>query len=337
MLGTSTHDTKRSEDVRARLALLAEIPEGWEEAVERWAVMNEHHRAGSVPSRNDEYLLYQTLVGAWPVNRERTSAFMKKAVREAKLHTSWTDPDERYEEGLDRFIGRILGDVRFRSDLEAFVRPLIGPGRINSLSQVLVKLTAPGVPDIYQGTELWDLSLVDPDNRRPVDFEKRRALIREAEKAARRLEEEPAEDGWVRGAAASLGDPDDGGASKLWVVRQTLRLRRDRPFLFGPGSSYRPLRATGTRAGHVFGFVRGGEGGDRRKKGLTGAPDETPGEGAVTLIPLHPLRLQRRWEDSVVELPRGRWRGLLDGRNRAGSVPVGDLFDSFPVSLLVRV
>src|SRR5262245_5744517 len=168
MLATSTHDTKRSEDVRARLDLLSEIPERWAGAVHRWSVRNSRHRPGDWPDRNAEYLFYQTLVGAWPIDSDRMTAYMAKATREAKAHTSWTSPNETYEHALRAFIESSMADRAFTSDLEAFVAPLIAAGRVNSLAQTLLKLTTPGIPDIYQGNELWDLSLVDPDNRRPV-------------------------------------------------------------------------------------------------------------------------------------------------------------------------
>ncbi|MFO7974951.1 MAG: malto-oligosyltrehalose synthase, partial [Candidatus Hydrogenedentota bacterium] len=158
MLASTTHDTKRSEGVRARLALLSEIPERWADTVRAWAVHNERHRNEDVPDRNSEYLFYQTLVGAWPISLERMTAYMEKSVREAKVHTRWTQQDEAYETGLRDFIKAVMTDEAFRAKLEGFVNDLIPPGRINSLAQTLLKLTAPGVPDIYQGTELWNLS-----------------------------------------------------------------------------------------------------------------------------------------------------------------------------------
>src|SRR5262249_34872232 len=154
LLATSTHDTKRSEDVRARLALLSEMPARWQSGVERWAAMNERQRRDALPDRNIEYLFYQTLVGAWPLEPERAQAYMQKAAREAKAHTSWTQPDERYETALRAFVGGALADPAFLADLAAFVAPLIAPARITSLAQTLLKLTAPGVPDFYQGSEL---------------------------------------------------------------------------------------------------------------------------------------------------------------------------------------
>ncbi|MHC5537276.1 malto-oligosyltrehalose synthase, partial [Singulisphaera rosea] len=177
MLATTTHDTKRSEDVRARIALLSEIPEAWAEAIERWASRNGRHKTAGAPDRNTEYLLYQTLVGAWPIDVPRLTEYMLKAVREAKAETSWNDPVPEYEDALKDFVAALLGDAGFVADLERFVVGLVEPGRVNSLAQVLIKLTAPGVPDIYQGNELWDLSLVDPDNRRPVDYGIRRELL----------------------------------------------------------------------------------------------------------------------------------------------------------------
>src|SRR5690606_3842154 len=179
MLATSTHDTKRSADVRARLAVLSEIPEDWAEAVERWSKLAEPHWAGATPDRNVEYLLYQTLVGAWPIGADRVLPYLEKACREAKEHTSWTQANAAYEESVRRFAEGVLGDAELVADLERFVARLVEPGRSNSLAQELIKLTSPGVPDVYQGTELWDLSLVDPDNRRPVDFALRRRLLAE--------------------------------------------------------------------------------------------------------------------------------------------------------------
>ena len=186
MLTTSTHDTKRSEDVRARLTLLSEIPTEWTAAVLRWSALNSRHRRGDLPDRNTEYLLYQTLVGAHPIGLDRLQQYLEKAVREAKTHTSWTAVDEGYERALREFVERALADPEFTAALEGFVRPLIGPGRVNSLAWKLLALTAPGVPDLYQGSELWDLSLVDPDNRRPGRLRAPPAPPRRARRARRR-------------------------------------------------------------------------------------------------------------------------------------------------------
>ena len=172
MLATSTHDTKRSEDVRARIGLLSEIPGSWASFVGRWM--------GRFEDANAEYLLYQTLVGAWPLSVERAVAYMEKAAKETKTYTSWVDPNPEYDDALRSFVERLLADREFVDSLESFVAPLVEPGRAVSLSQTLLKLTSPGVPDTYQGTELWDLSLVDPDNRRAVNYEERRLTLRES-------------------------------------------------------------------------------------------------------------------------------------------------------------
>jgi len=238
MLATSTHDNKRSEDVRARINLLSQIPDDWAAAVGRWSEMNMGHRTGNMPSRGDEYLLYQTLIGAWPIDATRAKSYMTKAAKEAKLHTSWIDPDGAYDTALENFVEAMLADEVFVAELEEFVAPLIEPGRVASLSQTLIKLTAPGVPDIYQGCECWDLSLVDPDNRRPVDFDHRRALLTNMKK----------------GDLVSVeGEP------KMRVIERALSLRARRPDLFGERSTYEPLRATGDRSEHVVAFARASE------------------------------------------------------------------------------
>ena len=176
-LTTSTHDNKRSEDVRTRISLLSEIADRWAEALQQWSIMNEGAWNNRTQDRHAEYLLYQTLVGAWPINAARCWQYMLKACREAKLRTSWQEPNVGYEENIKGFVDRVLQNEEFLKSLVEFVEPLVLPGRINSLAQTLIKLVVPGVPDLYQGTELWDLSLVDPDNRRPVDYEQRMQLL----------------------------------------------------------------------------------------------------------------------------------------------------------------
>ena len=299
LLATSTHDSKRSEDVRARLGLLAEIPERWAEAVRRWSAMNEGRRGGL--DRNAEYLFYQTLVGAWPLTPERASAYMEKAAREAKAHTSWTRPAADYEQSLSVFVRGAFEDAAFQRDLEAFVAPLVEPARITSLAQTLVKITAPGVPDFYQGSELWDLSLVDPDNRRPVDYEERRRLLAASEGLA------------PEQALARMGE----GLPKVWLIQRALRARRSRPKAFGAGepARYRALGATGARAAHVVAYGRG--------------------EEVVTVVPRLLLRLQGRWEDTALTLPPGRWRNQLTGESVSGRVGVAELLARFPVALLL--
>jgi len=301
MLATSTHDTKRSEDVRARLALVSEIPESWAASVRKWSTINAQYRTGDLPDRNAEYLLYQILVGAWPIDAARAAAFMEKAAREAKMHTFWERPVAAYEDALRGFVEGILSDPGFVSDLEDFVTPLIGPGRINALSQTLVKLTAPGVPDLYQGTELWDLSLVDPDNRRPVDFTLRRALLDEVPHLS------------PEDILARINE----GLPKLWLIQQALQLRRRRPELFGSEGSYRPLVIEGRKAEHVVAFVRG--------------------DNAVSVLPRLIIGLDGDWADTVMELPAGQWHNILTGdESGGGPVPLSKILTRFPVGLLER-
>ena len=300
MLATSTHDAKRSEDVRARLAVLSEIPEQWAEAVKRWSKHNEQHRSGDLPDRNAEYLLYQTLVGAWPIEAGRVLAFMEKAAREAKVHTCWTNINEGYEKSLLDFVKAVLGDSQFVSSLEAFVASLVEPGRLNSLSQVLIKLTAPGVPDFYQGTELWDLSLVDPDNRRPVDFDLRRRLLREIKKLS----------------PEDILDRMDEGLPKLWMIHKVLELRKRFSELFRSGG-YRPLHATGSKADLVVGFLRG--------------------EKVAAITPRLIVTLNGEWGDTCLGLPPGRWRNHLTGDAvEGGKAMIGDVLARFPVAVLVK-
>jgi (1->4)-alpha-D-glucan 1-alpha-D-glucosylmutase len=236
MLATTTHDTKRSEDVRARISLLSEIPDAWAHEARFWAVRNESHKTNGLPDRNTEYLIYQTMIGAWPIGFDRLWPYLEKAVREAKVHTSWANPNQPYEDALRSFVEGILGDAEFINDFETFLNPLIPAWWTSALSQVLLKLTAPGVPDLYQGTELWDLSLVDPDNRRPVDYSLRRKLLAELDHLCPKQI-------WARAAE---------GLPKLWTIRQALRLRRR----FGP---YKPLAVEGEKAAHAVAFERGDE------------------------------------------------------------------------------
>ena len=307
MLTTSTHDTKRSEDVRVRIALLSEMPEQWALAVRRWAAHNDRHRRGQgsdYPDRNTEYLLYQTVVGAWPLSVERAVAYVEKAIKEAKRHTSWITPNPEHEEAVLGFVADVMADEEFLAEVELFVRPVVEAGRVASLSQTVLKLSAPGVPDLYQGTELWDLSLVDPDNRRPVDFERRRALL------ARCPEMGPSE------ALAA----DDQGVPKLWLIQRALDVRRRRPAAFVPGGGYRPLWAEGERAAHAVAYVRG--------------------EDVVVVAPRLALGLAGDWGDTALALPPGTWIDELSrsGRTVTGDSPVllSDLLSEFPVAVLGR-
>ncbi|MEU4419721.1 malto-oligosyltrehalose synthase [Actinoplanes sp. NPDC024001] len=230
MTSLSTHDTKRGEDVRARLAVLSEVPGDWTEVVRRWV------RFAPLPDPSLAHLIWQVAVGAWPISRERLQAYAQKAAREAGSATTWQRPDEEFETALREMVDRIYDDPALHREVADFAASITPPGWSNSLGQKLVQLTMPGVPDVYQGTELWDYSLVDPDNRRPVDFAARRELLG-------RLD-----DGW-------LPPVDETGAAKLLVTSRVLRLRRQRPELF---SGYRPIFADGRVGEHVLAFDRGG-------------------------------------------------------------------------------
>jgi (1->4)-alpha-D-glucan 1-alpha-D-glucosylmutase len=234
MTTLSTHDTKRSEDVRARLVLLSQCPVEWGETVTRWAAMAAGHRRPAGPDHATEQLVWQTLVGAWPLPADRAVAYVEKATREAKAQTSWVDPVPAFDEAVAGFVRAVLGDEEICREVEAFVERLAPAWRATALAQKAVQLTMPGVADTYQGTELWDLSLVDPDNRRPVDYAARRALL-------------PSDD-------AKPPPVDETGAAKLHLVARLLRLRRACPELFLADSSYDGLDA-GPRA---VAFVRGG-------------------------------------------------------------------------------
>jgi (1->4)-alpha-D-glucan 1-alpha-D-glucosylmutase len=305
LLATSTHDTKRAEDVRARLAVLAEMPDEWAAAVERWRKVNEARGTVVPPDRNTEWLLYQSVVGAWPITAERAAAYMEKATREAKVHTSWTQPDEYYDISLRRFVEEMLGDPDLTADIEGFVDRLCRPGWTVALGQKLLTLTAPGVPDLYQGSECWDLSLVDPDNRRPVDYDLRRRLLEAAEGST-------AADAW----AAESGD----GGTKLAVVHAALTLRAEHPAWYGAGpeGAYEPLSARGAAADHLVGFVRGGR--------------------AATVATRLPVGLEAAggWGDTTLDLPDGRWVDRMTRQAWEGSFGVADLLARLPVALLER-
>ena len=271
MTTTATHDMKRGEDVRVRIDALTEMPREWASRVRHWATLNRRAKSGAagrpIPGRNDEYFLYQTLVGAWPSElmdaqcldvaaldglRTRIEACMIKAAREAKIHSSWTQPNADYEEALRSFVRRILdaeASRLFLTDLVEFVTGIARLGMVNGLAQTLLKLAMPGVPDLYQGAELWDLSLVDPDNRRPVDFEHRRTMLAELRRQF--------PDGRRADAAAlrALLNAWPDGQVKLLLVARLLRLRREHDALFREGA-YVPFAVTGRHAEHVCAFAR---------------------------------------------------------------------------------
>jgi (1->4)-alpha-D-glucan 1-alpha-D-glucosylmutase len=335
---TSTHDTKRSEDVRVRIDALSELPREWRAAVLRWSRLNRPLRGGAegrpAPDRQDELLLYQTLVGAFPDEGlapgapahadfvARIQRYMEKALREAKIHTSWTNPDPDYEGGVRDFVAKVLGPGTFLDELGALAARTARAGRLSSLAQVALKCTAPGVPDTYQGCELWDLSLVDPDNRRPVDFERRRAALE-------RIERELAAGPEARAALARrLSAPEAlaSGEAKLLLLRVALHLRRERRALFGEGD-HRPLAATGPLGRHVLAFART----RGREAALCVAP-------RLVLRPLEAGGGRIAWTGALPlagGLP-SRFRDAITGARLEGpELPLARLFADFPVALLV--
>ncbi|HTU44151.1 MAG TPA: malto-oligosyltrehalose synthase [Bryobacteraceae bacterium] len=301
MLGLSTHDTKRSEDVRARISLLSEIPGKWRQVLEKWAHSNAGYKQNGMPDRNTEYFLYQTIVGAWPIESGRLIPYMEKACREAKQHTSWLAPNEEFEKATREFIEALYAAEDFLRDLEDFVEPLIEAGRINSLAQKLLELTSPGIPDTYQGTELWDLSLVDPDNRRPVDYELRRRLLSELPKL--KVEE--------------VLKRSDEGLPKLWTVYHALRTRRERPAAFDEDAEYTPLAAQGAKAKHAVAYLRAAD--------------------VLVIVPRLVLQLEGEWGDTTIQVPAGKWRNQFTGDiYGGGQVRAGELLRPFPAGLLVQ-
>jgi len=340
---SSTHDTKRSEDVRARINVLSEIPTEWEKRLVRWSRWNRPKklRVGGhgVPDNRMEILLYQTLVGAWPLQaaevtefRERVKVFLVKAAREAKDQTSWLYPNDAYESALGSFVDAILEDSttnRFLDDFRRFQSKIAYCGAFNSLAQILLKVASPGAPDFYQGTELWDFSLVDPDNRRPVDFAKRVKLLQELKRAeARDATSLPGE---------LIGNWEDGRV-KLYLTWKALGFRRSHSELFLEGD-YVPLRAVGSRQGHICAFARHRRG----AWALVAVPIKITQPGPFGSLPLG----RRVWEGTSLVLPARapeRWRNVLTGgvlntSPEAGKIVlrVSIVFRSFPIALLSEV
>ncbi|MDC0719033.1 malto-oligosyltrehalose synthase [Nannocystis bainbridge] len=331
MTTTATHDTKRGEDVRARLAVLSELPDEWRRAVSAWSRLARPHKTevddALAPSRNDAYLFYQTVVGALPLDElgdgdsvppgfvDRVGAYMEKATREAKEHTSWIAGNPAYEAALQRFVREMLAHPGFVGPAAALARKLSTHGAVNSLAQLCLRLASPGVPDTYQGGELWDFSLVDPDNRRPVDYERRRGALADiraqaADPAAR-----------ARDLLASYLD----GRIKLMVLHLGLTHRRQHRALYLEGS-YAPI--AGGR--HVVAF--------RRAHGDQELVCVVPRLAYTMTGGRHPWPLGAAWGDQALALGRaGTWRDLLTGaEHRGAALPLAEVFADLPVSLLVR-
>jgi (1->4)-alpha-D-glucan 1-alpha-D-glucosylmutase len=346
---TTTHDTKRSEGVRARLNVLSELPGEWQDCVARWSRLNQPHQVSveeiPVPDPNEEYFLYQTLLGAWPIEPytseeyaefvRRLQAYMQKALHEAKVHSSWLNPDPAYDDAMQQFVARILDPEQaglFLKDFRAFQQRISHYGMFNALAQTLLKITAPGVPDTYQGTELWDFSLVDPDNRRPVDYERRRRLLEELQGRVAKAGPD------LRSLAAELLAAKEDGRIKLYVTYRALHARRDQPQLFTTGE-YVPLVIEGPQAEHAFGFVR-----------------QREADWAVVVVPrlltrltgnVQQLPLGRTvWQDTRLMLPdsgaRLRWRNVFTGETLTVAeqggrlmLPLAEVFGTFPVALFL--
>ncbi|MEC5190178.1 MULTISPECIES: malto-oligosyltrehalose synthase [unclassified Arthrobacter] len=293
MTTLSTHDTKRSEDTRARISVLAELAPEWQAALARLQEL------APLPDGPLANLLWQALAGAWPADRERLQSYAQKAAREAGNSTDWLDPDAAFEEKLAAAVDAAFDNPEVRAELASLVELLSPYGAVNSLGAKLVQLTMPGVPDVYQGTEFWDRSLTDPDNRRPFDYGARRAAL-----AALDAGERP----------ASYLDE----AAKLLVTSRALRLRRDRPELF---TGYRALTATGAAAGHLVGFDRG----------------SAAGAGAVTLATRLPRGLEQQggWRDTAIDLADAMTDELTGATFGPGSVLLAEVLGSYPIALLV--
>jgi (1->4)-alpha-D-glucan 1-alpha-D-glucosylmutase len=343
----STHDTKRSEDVRARLNVLSELPREWEGRLAGWGRLNAGHRRQVedllAPDPNEEYLIYQTLLGSWPLGKvttqghaafvARIQAYVQKALHEAKVHTSWVNPDPDYDRAVADFVDRILdkkASGEFLGDLQEFQRRISHFGLFNSLSQTLLRLTAPGVPDTYQGTELWNFDLVDPDNRRPVDYQRRRLLIKELESRLQGPER--------RALARELTASREDGRIKLYLTRQALHERRHRPTLFMDGD-YMPVQVVGPAAEHVFAFLR--------RQGNTWALVGVPRLLTRLAPSLETLPIGMEvWKDTVLLLPgidvALRFENVftgetltLHGQGGRATLPVAELLAHFPVVLAV--
>jgi (1->4)-alpha-D-glucan 1-alpha-D-glucosylmutase len=334
MNATSTHDTKRSEDVRARIHVLSEIPQEWHTRFRRWSSWNRDKRVTdkgrTVPSASEELLIYQTLLGAWPLEdseleqfRERLLAFIIKAAREAKQSTNWLNPEEAHE--TRQFVSQILdasSALRFLIDFRRFQRRIAFHGALNSLSQVLLKIAAPGNPDIYQGNELWDFSMTDPDNRRPIDFKKRASFLENLQRTA----------GENVQLASLLHNWTD-GRIKFFLTNKALEFRRSHAELFAKGD-YVPLYASNRMSQHVCAFMRTYKG----ESVLVAVPRFTT---ALTARGEFPLRI-RIWRKHRLELPRGRartWSNILTGERlksggSSGEVLLSNVFSEFPVALL---
>lgn len=344
LLATSTHDTKRSEDVRARINVLSENPEQWKEALHHWSQLNQSRKVivnkREVPDANEEFLLYQTLVGTWPLYPmdataraqyiDRIEKYMLKAIKEAKIHTSWVNPNDAYEKGVLEFTRRILDlepDNLFLREFEKFAQPIIRAGMFNSLSQTLLKITTPGVPDFYQGSELWEFNLVDPDNRRPVDYSNRRNLLA-------MLKQKSQED--ARALVAHLMETPEDGRIKLYITAQVLNFRLQHPNLFQRGG-YLPIETKGKKAKHVVTFNRGYD--QKQIIVAVGRFYTQLIENAEDMRPTASI-----WKDTTLIIPshlEGNYRdvfsGLILSTSQNHELCFDQIFNELPVAILEKV
>ena len=309
MNASSTHDTKRSEDVRARINVLSEMPEDWARALRRWMRIRPSETA---PDANEQILIYESMLGAWPIGLDRLKQYMTKALREAKTHTSWIDINEDYENRVMAFLESLYASRKFQADFERLQKKIAYFGALSSLSQLVLKATSPGLPDFYRGTELWDLSLADPDNRRDVDFARRLEMLEDLRQA---------------GGMGDLLKHWEDGRVKMYVTWKLLQFRREHAELFSQGE-YIPLHVTGTYANHVIAFAR-----------------HLHGQWCVVAVPRLCASITRAgsppvgkkvWKRTQIELPEKApqsWKNILTDED-VNSRFVSDLFATLPLAVL---
>ncbi|HEY9767907.1 MAG TPA: malto-oligosyltrehalose synthase [Coleofasciculaceae cyanobacterium] len=324
---TATHDTKKGEDIRARLNVLSEIPQEWEQQVNHWREINQSYKQEGIPDANDEYFFYQTLLGTFPFDASELSDFSSrikdyilKAVREAKVHTAWLRPDEEYEQAYFSFIDRVLEakESDFWQHFQPFQQQIAEYGIYNSLSQVLIKNTAPGVPDLYQGAELWELSLVDPDNRRPVNYQKRTNFLKE-------IKEKSNQD--ILQLIKELIETKENGKIKLFLTYQLLKARQEYAKIF-QNSDYQPIEVTGKYHNHLVAFARNYE--DKTLVAI--APRFLTGIIKPGQLPLG----TEVWSDTSLKLAHKNWHNLVDNQTIVGeNLAIGKILQNFSVALLI--
>jgi len=342
--GTSTHDTKRSEDVRSRINVLSEIPHLWSQTVNRFRELCSKHKSeveglGACPEENEEYMIYQTLVGVWPIGLDkgdddlvdRLTNYLMKCVREAKLRTFWTLTNQGYEDAFKHFISKVTRDEAFLAEFHKFQKQISELGKLNSLSQTVLKLTCPGVPDIYQGTEVWSLSLVDPDNRRPVDYESSKKLLDEITSKVQSDSSVSEYESLIK----SLNSNTDNGGIKLFVTHVLLNLRNNYSDLFLKGN-YKVAEVSGQKSNHVVAFTRTYE----SKTVLV-----VVGRFFSKLLdPQNNLQftglgaLSRNWVGHTVKAEAGTYRDALSGvthQAQAGSLDLSQLLNIQPFAVLI--